>query len=340
MSIETELEKIADKVGESFDEIKKEFEKEYEKYEKMGIDRKTFLRIFRGKYKAQLRSNAKAFDGYFFALTPLRNVTAIIYREAIEKIDEYKEKYGDEWLDRAIKDNIVNEKGEPIYNEENTTEAQSWMRGKPIPEKKLECRGFGFFKEKDGNELKFCTVYIRNPEFKPELLKFYRIRFGGKFENGVLSTTNVSELKELGDVTFDDFIRDLTEHASSNLVTFEEVYDVDQKIAMLPEGVNIGIAKVSVSAFRIVDELDVDFIEVTDLNSDFENVSMAIEKDLSKDVYEGAIGVIAFYPYFRNGEEPAGNCYGFIPMIPKPGEIEEIKVDEEDDDWTEEEDWE
>lgn len=336
MSIETELEKIADKVGESFENIKDEFEKEYEKYEKMGIDKKTYLRIFRGRYKAQLKSNAKTFEGYFFALTPLRNVTAIIYREALEKIDEYKEKYGNNWLDRAIKDNIVNEKGEPIYNEENTTEAQSWMRGKPIPEKKLERRGYGFFKEKDGNELKFCIVYIRNPEFKPELLRLYRVRLGGKFENGILSTTNVSELKPFSETTFDDFIKDLTEYASNNLVTFEEIYDMDQKIAMLPEGVNVGIAKVSVSAFRVVDDLEVDFIEVTDLNSDFENVSMAIEKDLSKNVYEGAIGIIAFYPYFRNGEEPAGNCYGFIPMIPKPDEIEKINVDN-DDDWVEDE---
>lgn len=349
MNVEKELEKLADKLGESIEDLRTEFSEIVEEYLSYGMDEdkatKFGLKALKGRYQAQLRSNAVPVVGYFFALTPVTNVTAMVYEEAVDRIEEYKEKYGDEWLERAIEDEIVNEKGEPIYNSGNTSEAQSWMRGRPIPPKRLERMGYGIFEVKGVKKL--GVVYIRDVEkIKPEFLKLYKFRATVN-DNGYIfsiSTTKVTKLKEIGEVSFEEFESDLGEYAEKNLHSFEEIYDLENKeVKLNPEAPRIAIAQVIITRINELDEYDVNFVDLTDLNSEeFDLTSFVIDKEIYEisDAIEEMPAIAVFRPYFNKNGEPSGNLFSLIidrklKVKPKPIPEDDFDFEEEDVDLNE-----
>lgn len=343
--VEKYLKKLSEKLGESIEDLRSEYEEIVEEYLSYGMDeakaRKYALKALKGRYQAQLRSNAVPVTGYFFGLSPITNVTALVYQEALDRIEEYKEEYGDEWRERAIEDGIINERGEPLYNEENTTEAQAWMRGRPIPPERLERIGYGFFEIK--GQKKFGMVYIRDVErIKPELLKLYKFRATYK-DNGYIfsiSTTKVTKLKEIGEIEFEEFENDLKKLAEKNLYSFDEIYNLEEKEVVLnPEAPRLAIAKVIVSRINELDEgYDINFIDLIDLNSDFDLVSFVINKDVYEisDVIEEMPAIAVFRPYFNKNGEPSGNLFSLI--MDRKLKIKTSEIPEDDVDFDDEED--
>lgn len=342
MVVETQLEELANKIARPVNEIVDEYQKKHAELIKFGMPEKRAaiiaLKQLKGIYQSQLRSNAKAFVGFFIGTTQKKNSNAFLYKEAMEEVDTYKGMYGNDWISNAMEDGIVNEKGEPLYNENNTTEAQKWLRGKVIDAEKWEKRAYAIVQFE--GKTKFAEIYVKNPDnFNPVPGKIYRFRAGCSNTDTPtlrLSTTGVTTLVEdTMSITYEQIDSELQKLVGGNLYSFDEVY-VNGEVN-LREGVpKFALTKVSISGVTVTDgpDITVDFIDVMDITSDYEdNIPMVIEKSKNIGIYEGVIGILAYQPYIKKKDNSnTAQVLGFIPMVADaPEEIEEINPDSEED---------
>jgi hypothetical protein len=344
LSIQDDLKALATRLNLPVTQIQAEFDAKVKEYTDNGIPPKNAqavaLKAVKGLYNAQLKSNAKVFEGYFFGVTPKNNTSRISYENATKDLDELKKQHGEKWVAVALEQKKINEKGEPLYTEQNTTKAQSWMVGKVIPKEKWEKVAYGMFKVKDTTEVKFGVMYVRkldqfDDEFSPELLRVYTFRAGCKdTETDILNlnSTTVTKLQptEIYE-TYEKFVSTLGKKAKGNLATFKSLYDLDNKQVNFKDGLpKIAIVNAIISQVSVLEEYSINYLDVTDLNCDFENVTMTIEKADCGHIYEQAVCIVVFRPYFRKAETPWGMACGVIidPRYKKPAEIKPIDPDE------------
>jgi hypothetical protein len=276
----------------------------------------------RGAYRAQMKSSAKLFEGFFFAMQPVRNENDYVLKEATKDFNKLVDEVGqEEAVQQWIAQGKMNENEEFLFNSDNTTEAMKWKRGKVI-ERNVPIRDlYGFFKEAEGEgKIRFGILTMRHDpeEFVPEILKVYRFRAGGKTENVPLrlNGTGVTSLTEVGvDVDFDVFVKMVSQEMPKNVKSFDEVYDCERGVCKVPESPKFFVTKASISRFTVTEKADinVDFVEITDLVGDFEPVSMSVGKESSVKLYENAIGIAVYAPYIRRKDQTAaGNLWGFV----------------------------
>lgn len=307
----------------------------------------------RGAYRAQMKSNAKTFEGFFFAMQPVRNENDYPIKEADKEFKKLVDEVGEEAaIEKWQGEGRMDENQQYLFNSENTTEAMKWKRGKVI-ERYVPIREcYGFFKEPDvqGSKIRFGILTVRHePEkFVPQMLKVYKFRATGKPENVPLrlNGTAVTALTELGtDISFDMFVKMISQDMPKSIKSFDDVYDMDKMIVKVPENPRFYITKASISRLNVTDkpDLNIDFVDITDLVGDFEPVSMTVSKDLS-DIYENAIGIAIYSPYIKAKDQTAaGNLYGFItadsaptpePVKPAKGKGGKKEKGDQKENWT------
>jgi hypothetical protein len=347
VDIEKGLKEMSEKVGVSVDQLKSEMEQYKANLalafsDQKEIDAAAFKQL-RGAYRAQMKSTAKSWEGFFFAYQQVRNENRFMYGQAKEKFEKIlkEETKGDE--DQAIKlavaRKMMNIDGEFIFMEEDSTPSTKWKIGKVIEPESLVRDLYGFFKlaEDDKAQPLFGVLQIRkNPEeFIPEMLKVYKFRAGGgkTLEEPLrLNGASVTKLQGIDtDISFDEFVQFLagSRTLSKNIKTFEEIFDDENKVCKTPENPMFFISRVSVARYNETtkDDVAVDFVDLTDLVGDYgEPISMSMEKRLAMDtVSENAIGVAIFRPYVRGKDSTfAGNLYGFVSATgapPKPASV-------------------
>jgi len=231
-----ELEKLAVKVCKDVAEIQQEFESKTFELEKVGYTKEiaaqtAYMQIV-GAYRAQSRSGAKTFEGYFIGVTSKRNVNQTVYKQATEALDEFKAELENtlkklqishpddwqafaikkgliieddeteelQWFAKAVEAGMLNEKGEFLYTADLiNSDAQKWLVDKKevIDPEKWEKTAYGLFKMAGTNEVKIGVLYIRNPdEFNPILFRVYKFRAGcSKPDNKVLSMSGTKVTK-------------------------------------------------------------------------------------------------------------------------------------------------
>jgi hypothetical protein len=304
----------------------------------------------RGAYRAQMKSNAKTFEGFFFAMQPVRNENDYPIKEADKEFKKLSDVVGREeavaqWQGLGKMD----ENEQYLFNADNTTEAMKWKRGKVIERYVPVRECYGFFKEPDvqGSKIRFGIVTMRHEpdKFVPSMLKVYRFRATGKPENSPLrlNGTAVTTLAETGtNINFDTFVKMISQDMPKSIKSFDEVYDLNKGICKVPENPRFFITKASISRFNVTDkpDLNINFADVTDLVGDFDPVSMSVSKDLDG-VYENAIGIAIYAPYVKAKDQTAaGNLFGFVTAeggAPKPAAVNKKggkgKKNTEDENW-------
>lgn len=216
------LTEMSEKIGVSVDQLKSEMEQYKANLalafsDQKEIDAAAFKQL-RGAYRAQMKSTAKTWEGFFFAFQQVRNENRFMYTQAKEKYDKLTEEIaaskdylnnieifvkrieGKENADELIKEykvellnnmttkaavekKITNTDGEFIFMEEDVSPTTKWKIGKVIEPESLVRDLYGFFKLADDDKAQplFGVLQIRkNPEeFVPEMLKIYKFRAGG-----------------------------------------------------------------------------------------------------------------------------------------------------------------
>lgn len=353
VNIKKGIKEMSEKLGKPEDQLVAEMEKLKSDLSSIfddadEIEQAAFKQL-RGAYRAQMKSTAKMWEGFFFGMQPVRNENDYVLKEARKEFAELIDKMKEEAkkrlankeedddvskleaaielapeaaLDHMVKLGKMNENEQFLFNADNTTEAMKWRRGKVIEDYVPIRDLYGFFKEADNSasKIRFGILSIRHdPEgFIPEMLKVYRFRANGKPENSPLrlNSASVTELSEvIVDIDFDVFVKMISQELPKNVKSFDEVYDCEKGICKVPENPKFFVTKASISRYTITDKADisVDFVEITDLVGDFEPVSMSVAKELSTGLYENAIGVAVYAPYIkRKDNTPAGNLWGFV----------------------------
>lgn len=363
VNIKKGIKEMSEKLGKPEDQLMAEMAKFKADLELIFDDadevEQAAFKQLRGAYRAQMKSTAKLWEGFFFAMQPVRNENDYVLKEARKEFHELLEKntkiHGDlapeATVDTLVKLGKMNVNEQFLFNSDNTTEAMKWKRGKVIEENVPIRDLYGFFKEPDvpTSKIRFGILTMRHDpdEFVPTMLKVYRFRAGGKSENVPLrlNGTSVTELSEVGiDIDFDMFVKMISQDMPKNVKSFDEVYDCEKGICKVPENPKFFVTKASISRFTVTDKPDVsvDFVEITDLVGDFDPVSMSVGKESSAGLYENAIGIAIYAPYIkRKDQTAAGNLWGFVmksgDAAPAPAPIKgkgTPKKGEKKENWT------
>jgi len=349
VNIEKGIKEMSEKLGKSVEELTTEMQKFESDLASVFDDDKDIkeaaFKQLRGAYRAQMKSNAKMFEGFFFAMQGVRNENDYTIKECDKEFNKVVEEIG---RDDAVRKwqglGKMDENEQYLFNADNTTESLKWKRGKIIERYVPVRECYGFFKEPDtkGSKIRFGILTIRNePEkFIPEMLKVYKFRATGKPENVPLrlNGTSVTSLTSVGtDINFDVFTKMIGQEIPKSVKSFDTVYDLDKKICKAPENPRFYITKASISRYTVTEKADmnVDFVEITDLVGDFDPVSMVVPKD-HEGLYENAIGIAIYTPYIRAKDgTAAGNLWGFITpkseSAPKTESIKDKKSKKTDD---------
>jgi len=337
VNIKKGIKEMSQKLGKSEEELTAEMAKFESDLSAIFDDteevKQAAFKQLRGAYRAQMKSNAKMFEGFFFAMQPVRNENDFPIKEADKEFKKLSDEVGREeavaqWQGLGK----MNENEQYLFNADNTTDAMKWKRGKVIERFVPVRECYGFFKEPDvqGSKIRFGIVTMRHePEkFIPEMLKVYSFRATGKPENTPLrlNGTSVTSLTDTGvTIDFDIFVKMIGQDMPKNVKSFDDVYNLDKGVCKVPENPRFFITKATISRLNVTDkpDLNIDFADITDLVGDFDPVSMTVSKDLGG-IYENAIGIAVYAPYIKAKDNTAaGNLYGFITAdnAPKPAPV-------------------
>lgn len=334
MTLEEELNRIADKIGESYETVVELYQESLAIYSRDGISpkkaEKVALHHLKGQHLAALRSKAKNFEGFFFAVTKPRNKNHFVYKNAMDKIDEYKTKYTDLWLEQAVADQVTNERGEPIFGPHNTTNNQGWMIGTVIKEVDMEMVAYGFFRyiEKDdtGREidspLKYTVIRFADIDAKPKVGRAYSLKATTNEVNADMFNVRAQQTDKMinkGSVDFSVMESMLLKKFPAT--PFIDVYVPDEngKVKML-DGQPFYITETTVVNIAISDRFDTDYIDFQSLHDDDvdENIILGVTKEHNT-LFDGAVGYVVYRPYYKkaNPEKgieaaPSGEIIGFI----------------------------
>lgn len=356
---ESEIKALANKVLANFDELTTEFTTKTADLVKIGYKEDKAQAIafkqIKGSFKAAIRSSAKPMEGYFIGVSQKRDQNKALIEGCLEKKAEYKAKYGtDKWRDVAINEKFIDENDNFLFTEDNMNGRENlrWRVGIVIRPDDNQKVAYGFFRPANTEEpLKFGTMYIRDifdkdgkkassvDGFDVDLLQWYQFRAGCKDPSvdklTLSSTTQTKPVAMSGKKeTYESTLVLMKEQLKKNLLTFEEIY-FDGR-AVLPDGLTPRIAICNCSIAHInMTNLPIDYIDLTDLLSEYEeNVSMAIDKRMDKNLWEGAIGLAIFQPFWSSGKNMAdGSLFGFIPDERLGGRPEPEEINDEEAKW-------
>lgn len=347
IDIEKELAAMSEKLGVTVEKLTEELHK-YEADLMIVFDDETerkqaAFKQLRGSYRAQMKSPAKWYEGFFFAMKPVKFENRFSYEEAMKKFTSLVKSMGEaKAKEQAIADKMMNAEGRFLYMEEDLTQNSMWKKGKVIDEKAKIRELYGFFKEDGTQNIHFGVLRVRhNPDkFSPKILKVYRFRANGKEDGNFLllnsaSSTALTETEV--DIEYDMFYQLLNNQIGHARKTFDEVYDRDSMKPKLPERPVFYVTIASISRYNVTakDGVNVDFADITDLVGDFDDpVSMVVDK--GTELCENSVGIAVYFPTVKTNKENeqvfSGNLYGFVTKESegRPKEVKEIEPGKKD----------
>lgn len=343
INIKNEISEMSTKLGVSVEKLNEQLAK-YEKELEIVFDnekerKQAAFKQLRGSYKAQMKSKATWFEGFFFIVKPTRKENRYFHQEADKKFNEILASCNDDHEDakrKAIKEGLMNENGDYLFRKEDLASSMAWRAGSIIDINSDIRELYGFFKEDGTQNIKFGIIYVRhNPkDFIPSLLTVYRFRANGKEEGNMLrinSATSTS-LESTGmNVDYDMVMGLIKNQIGQSVKTFDKVYDPEAIKVKVPEKPAFYVSIASISKYNVSEKVDinVDFVELTDLVGDFEDpISMTVDKSVS--LVENSVGMAFYYPTVRvrkkdNTSYLSGNLYSFLTKdADKPKEIKNI----------------
>lgn len=358
VNIEKGIKEMSDKLGKSVEDLTAEMQKFESDLSSVFDDadeiKEAAFKQLRGAYRAQMKSNAKMFEGFFFAMQGVRNENDYAIKECDREFNKLADSIGrDEAVIEWQGNGKMDENEQYLFNADNTTEAMKWKRGTVIDRYVPVRECYGFFKEADdkNSKIRFGILTVRHEpdKFIPEMLRVYKLRATGKADNTPLrlNGTSVTILTPTETIiNFDVFTKMVSQDMPKSVKSFDEVYDIDKKICKTPENPRFFITKASISRYTVTEkpDMEVDFVEVTDLVGDFDPVSMTVPKD-HEGLYENAIGIAIYAPYIKTKDgSPAGNLWGLVTpksdAAPKPAPIKEKKTNKKEKKSDENKEWE
>lgn len=340
MNVKEELKAISKKTGVDVPTLSAEFEAKVAEFVSRGtaqpMAENIALKQIKGSYQARLKSNAKTYEGFFIGVTSKRNSNKFDYQDAMEKIDEYRRKHGENWIDRAVQDQVTNQNGEPLYNRENTKESRKFLWGKVIKPEDFERVGYGFFREvKDGEKdpVQFGLIHSKAVDtFLPIVGRMYQFFANGKDRDGVLTLNHSAANARLEDkndkVDFDVVMELAKKYMKPNLGKFNDIYNMDNHTTSVDTNRRFFVTFATVSRYGITDGYDIDFVDLTSLEeNDYDNIiTMQVEKVMNKTVFADAIGLVVYQPYFKKDGSATASLIGFFPDSRYGEGPEEVKA--------------
>lgn len=333
---EQEIRNISLKVMEKYEDVLQDFEKKVAEYVGMGTTepkaKMIALKQIKGAFQAAMRSKAVPFEGFVFAVSQKRNKNSVVYKDAMDLINEYKTKYASAWLTRAVADMICDAQGSPIFGAHNTSEAQKWMRKQVIKEFDWEKVAYGFFRpihnDESGNPitvpLKYGEIRVSSPDKHLVMPgSAYKFRCGVSDEQAPelkMRVAAITKFEKTGPIDFD--VAKTFMESKFTLAPFIDVYKQDPETGrvVMPEGVYIRMTEVTVVSTRITEGFEIDYVEFQSLHEDDvdENVSMIIPK-ISNTTFDNAVGIVIYRPYYSKAKPekniesaPTGEVIGFL----------------------------
>lgn len=284
-----------------------------------------------GAYRRAIKSNAVLFKGFFFAVEPKKNSVSYIRSEAKNRLKQYKDTYGKDWKTEAIANGIINEKEELLYNKTNA----SWPNqyGKPIPDAVWKKTAYGIFEMPDTGELKYCRVFISDPDnFYPELLRIYTFR--AKCKDTGVDSPNITALPGITVlnptdevITYEEFEAYAEEFLSDKCMSLSDVVSGNK---LLIDRVDIVLSEAIINRITIPENREYYFVDFSDINSIDINNELSVTGDIYyvEKMAEQAVGIVA-YNVYQSGDKVKGRICGFIPnpAFSKPEDIYEIGED-------------
>lgn len=335
------IEKMSEQSGDDEETIFAEVETAFNGYVKHGMDEmnaaKTAVNSVKTSYRQLIRLGAEMFEGFFIGSTASQDSNIFDRNRANTLLESFIDELGcskDDihvWKPKAFEAGFIDVSGNLIYSKQfidefkNGNSKLGWMIGKKI-EEKFRKTAYCFAKKfNSDDDYEMFTCYVNDPDnFLPSFDMIYKFRAVKKSSSSgefLELYKNVSTLHKLGSIDFDT-IEEYIGSLGENIRTIESVYDYNSGIAEMPisplpkfwitdavvgslETTGYGSTKIAV-----IDQLG-DF--------DSEEVEMELPTDNATGLYEGAIGILVYRPFFRrkeiDGESrliPSGNAFSFL----------------------------
>ena len=324
-----QVEKISEQIGDEPNIILNDFEKSYNRYINGGMESekaiKTAVNSVRVSYAKLKKLNARLYEGFFVAATEKKDRNIFIRKEAELLLEKFKNENGDLWKPKAIASKMIDNKGNFLVTHEifetkyNANPKMKWIIGRKI-EVDEQKAAWAFVREFESEDsLRLVNVYIQEPdEFTPIFGKMYKFRGTIKTSMNKENMTfyqTLSKLHPLDEIIPFEDIEEYIATFEENIKTFEEVYDDESSIGILPPAPapKFCITEVVIGSINGGNS-DKKNIDVTEQMSDFdvEPITLSIPNEYSDGIYDGAIGILFFRPFYRNKRDSDGNSIGKI----------------------------
>ena len=324
------VEKLSEQIEDDPDVILADVEHAFNGYINGGMDAeratKTAINSVRASYAKLIKLGAKMYDGFFLAATEKKDRNAFTRKEAESILEKFKKENGNLWRPKAIAAGMIDEIGNLLFTQQIIDEKYKgniklkWMIGRKIDVDEQKT-AWAFIKNSGTDDnLIMVNAYINEPgEFVPEFGKMYKFRAvvkpsGGKSASMTMYKT-LSKLKPLDEeLSFGD-IEKYIDILEDNIKTFNEVYDDNLLMGFLPES---PAPRFCISEIVIGSVTDTGYgkkkISVTEQVGDFEDepIELDIPDEYSSGVYDGALGIMMYRPYYRTKKDSEGNALGKI----------------------------
>jgi hypothetical protein len=342
--------KIAEELGDDESIIIDEFETRFNTYIEKGIEEKlaikTALNSLRASYNRLVKLGAKMYEGFFIAAIEKSDSNMYAAKCAKKIVDDME--LGDHWKTLAVEHGLMNKKGEYIYTEAvwkdngRENEKMKWRIGKPITVQ-YQKEAWGFFRESGSDgPLELIHCYISDPDsFAPEFGKMYKFRAVKKVTGAgnirLDFKKNISNLIE-SDITFSiRDVEDYIEEIPENVIRFEDAYDMDEKIGILPEfpAPRFCITEGQIGTIEETEygKKKISIIEDSD-DLDGDIITFEMPNEYCAGLYEGSVGIMSYRPFFKNNKEtqekePAGSLLGFVVNDAFRIDFDDVEINDE-----------
>jgi len=319
------IEKLSEQIGDEPEVILGDFSRAFNKYVNGGMVEeralKTAINSVRASYSKLIKLGAKMYEGFFLAGTEKRDRNDFVRKEAMLLIEQFEAENGNLWRPKAIAAKMIDDAGNLLITQEifenfyNGNPKLKWMIGRKIEvdEQKMS---WAFIKEFGTEEnMRFVNVYINEPdEFKPTFGELYKFRAviktsGSGSENMTMYKT-ISVLKAMDEIVPFEDIEEYIGTFEENIKTFDDAYDDELQMGIMPES---PAPKFCISEVIIGSISDTNYGKKKQMaDMDTEPIELDIPNEYANGIYDGALGIMIYRPYYRGKKDTDGNFIGKV----------------------------